>query len=167
MRIKVTDIQDEGLDLSYRETSQDLDLAFPDANFQGPIQTEAQLSRVDETVMVSGKVRSSLLLDCGRCGCQYSLPLHLDFKSIFSPGLGDSEGPQANESGGPGEGSSYHYSDQTIDMGEFVREQILLALPMVPLCRPDCLGFCMICKQNRNIKECGCNSEENNGPSKT
>lgn len=166
MRIKVRDIQDEGMDLSYGETSQDLDLVLPEANFPEPIRTEAQLSRVDETVMVSGNVKSSLVLDCGRCGSPFNLHLHLDFRSVFSPNRGESSKDQDGEGGDLDEVDSYHYQDQTIDMGEFVREQILLALPMVHLCRPDCLGLCMICNQNRNIKECGCISEARNGPPK-
>ena len=37
------------------------------------------------------------------------------------------------------------YKDDAIDLGEVMREQFYLALPMKPLCRPDCQGLCPIC----------------------
>ena len=33
------------------------------------------------------------------------------------------------------------YRDEKIDLGEVVREQLYLALPMKPLCREDCKVF--------------------------
>ena len=46
-----------------------------------------------------------------------------------------------------------------IDLGEVMREQFFLALPMKPLCRPECKGLCPICGANRNRQECGCREE--------
>ena len=34
------------------------------------------------------------------------------------------------------------YLRETIDLGEMIREQFYLALPMKPLCRDDCQGLC-------------------------
>ena len=38
----------------------------------------------------------------------------------------------------------------TIDLGELMREQFYLALPMKPLCRDDCRGLCPECGTNLN-----------------
>jgi uncharacterized protein len=51
------------------------------------------------------------------------------------------------------------YKDDTIDLGEVMREQFFLALPMKPLCRPDCRGLCPVCGKNRNIEQCECREE--------
>jgi uncharacterized protein len=40
-----------------------------------------------------------------------------------------------------------------------MREQFYLALPMKPLCRPDCQGLCPVCGKNRNVETCACQSE--------
>jgi uncharacterized protein len=48
------------------------------------------------------------------------------------------------------------YRDETIDVGALVREQCYLALPMKPLCRPDCQGLCPQCGANLNETTCSC-----------
>ena len=42
------------------------------------------------------------------------------------------------------------YDDDNIDLGELMREQFYLALPMKPLCRDDCHGLCAQCGTNLN-----------------
>ena len=46
-----------------------------------------------------------------------------------------------------------------IDLGEVMREQFYLALPMKPLCREDCQGLCPVCGINRNRETCTCQAE--------
>ena len=50
------------------------------------------------------------------------------------------------------------YSGDAIDLGQMMREQFYLALPMKPLCMPDCKGLCPICGKNRNRETCSCES---------
>ena len=38
-------------------------------------------------------------------------------------------------------------------------EQILLNLPLKPVCEPGCKGLCPTCGVNRNQIECDCRSE--------
>ena len=42
---------------------------------------------------------------------------------------------------------------------ELMREQFYLALPMKPLCQPDCKGLCPVCGINRNRETCTCQAE--------
>ena len=44
----------------------------------------------------------------------------------------------------------------TLDLDGFVTEEVVLALPSVILCRPDCKGLCPVCGRDRNESECGC-----------
>jgi len=50
------------------------------------------------------------------------------------------------------------YEGEAIDLGQLLREQFYLALPMKPLCRPDCRGLCPTCGANRNAASCGCDA---------
>ena len=43
-----------------------------------------------------------------------------------------------------------------LDLGDVVRELILLDVPSTPLCRPDCAGLCLTCGANLNNGPCGC-----------
>jgi len=48
------------------------------------------------------------------------------------------------------------YRDDAIDLGHLVWEQIVLSLPMKPVCRPECQGLCPECGTNRNRETCSC-----------
>jgi uncharacterized protein len=56
-----------------------------------------------------------------------------------------------------------YYEGDRLDLGEVVREQVLLGLPLKPLCREDCHGLCPRCGKNRNAGACGCKPEEEAG----
>ena len=42
-----------------------------------------------------------------------------------------------------------------IDLGAELREMLILAVPMSPRCRDNCLGLCPTCGQNKNERDCG------------
>jgi len=43
-----------------------------------------------------------------------------------------------------------------VDLGPAIRDEILLAVPMSAVCRPDCAGICATCGRNRNLTPCDC-----------
>lgn len=147
MRIELSNILEEGSELSFEETPQELDLVYPDIAFEGGIQTQVRLIRIEETVTAQGAVRAGLILQCGRCIKPFSYPVHHRFKTDFNPKQAGKEVEDAD---------LHFYTGRALDLGEFLREQILLALPMIPVCHADCRGLCPQCGQDRNLKECGC-----------
>jgi uncharacterized protein len=54
------------------------------------------------------------------------------------------------------------FSGTQLAIGDILREQVLLALPMKALCRLDCKGLCPQCGTNLNLKSCGCAKEQFN-----
>jgi len=51
------------------------------------------------------------------------------------------------------------YENAEIDLGQLMREQFYLSLPMKPLCRDDCKGLCATCGTNWNTDACDCKHE--------
>ena len=47
-----------------------------------------------------------------------------------------------------------------IDLAPVAANDLLLDLPQVLLCKPNCKGLCPTCGANRNEADCGCSSEE-------
>ncbi|HIJ85038.1 MAG: protein of unknown function DUF177 [Magnetococcales bacterium] len=47
---------------------------------------------------------------------------------------------------------------------DLVQEEILLDLPMTPVCSDDCRGLCPQCGVNRNRERCHCESKTREGP---
>jgi uncharacterized protein len=52
-----------------------------------------------------------------------------------------------------------YYRDHVLDLADMLREQFYLALPMRPLCRPDCQGLCPSCGIDRNVDTCQCQTD--------
>lgn len=48
------------------------------------------------------------------------------------------------------------YRQDVIELDDLVTQAVLLALPEVALCRPDCRGLCPMCGQDLNDGPCGC-----------
>jgi len=47
-----------------------------------------------------------------------------------------------------------YYEDDIIDLGQIVVEQIVLQVPVRPLCNVSCKGLCPVCGINLNIDKC-------------
>jgi uncharacterized protein len=49
---------------------------------------------------------------------------------------------------------------------ELIRQNLLLVVPIKPLCRPDCAGLCPTCGENLNVRKCTCPPAEIESPFK-
>ena len=53
-----------------------------------------------------------------------------------------------------------YYDAARIDLGEMIREQLFLGLPMKRLCSEGCQGLCPSCGVDRNASSCQCVPED-------
>ncbi len=51
-----------------------------------------------------------------------------------------------------------YYTGETVDLESLLREQIILMMPLKPLCDEDCKGLCPRCGANLNREACTCSS---------
>jgi uncharacterized protein len=50
-----------------------------------------------------------------------------------------------------------------VDIGEEIRQLMLLEVPLRPICDPDCLGICKVCgRHNKKEDSCSCIDENDN-----
>lgn len=52
------------------------------------------------------------------------------------------------------DGESYPYTGVTLDLTELISDTVVLNLPVVPLCNPQCKGLCVICGGDLNLSDC-------------
>jgi uncharacterized protein len=114
------------------------------------VQGEIRLTRTSEIVWVSGRVAATVTVPCGRCLRSCAHRLEGRFREGFRIQAGRAAGEQ---SGGD---LILTLAGPTLDVTDVVRQHLLLALPMTPLCRPDCRGLCPVCGVDRNDVVCGC-----------
>jgi uncharacterized protein len=103
---------------------------------------------------VSGRVKTRLELSCSRCLDSFEIPVDASFELRYVP---------FSENRGEGEREieeddliTAYYREGMLDIGELLREQFQLALPMKPLCSDACRGLCPQCGANLNRTDCGC-----------
>jgi len=152
MAIKIKDIPPEGLTVDIEET---LDL-LGDGTTQAPCKASVTIEPAAHgSFRVTGTVSASAKLECSRCLKPFSFPVTdaaMEFELVPE---GTVEGGAEHELG-RGELDTEFYQGDEIEPRDLVREQLLLAIPMVPVHREDCKGLCPTCGADRNEQECGC-----------
>ncbi len=103
-----------------------------------PIELDIRLEAVSEGVFVSGTASASLSGQCARCLDQLTDEITVEFGELFA--YPDSVTDQTTESD-----ELPRVVDELLDIEEMVRDAIMLALPLAPLCREDCPGLCPDC----------------------
>ena len=116
------------------------------------------LTKLQENILLQGHLDGEALLECGRCLESYVQPLHMELELEFQPSVAVLTGEPLP----PPEDDSIYLIDghHMLDLEEPVREQVLLNLPMRPLCKPDCAGLCVVCGKNLNEGPCGGHGEQ-------
>lgn len=165
MRISLSDIPREGLDLQFEMDPAALDLEDSGIKFVAPIHVQSRLVVMERTVYVSGAADAEAELQCVRCLVAIPFPLRATFQVNVEPRESVSETtPGELHELRREELDEHTYSGDTMDLEELVREQILLALPTYPLCRSDCRGLCPQCGADQNRLACCCVAEEAGPP---
>jgi uncharacterized protein len=121
-----------------------------------PVEFVADVRKDGQKVRATGRVRATLECGCSRCLEPYTIAVDTAFDALFLPAAANT-GATDVEVSDDDLGVAF-YRDDEIDLGEVVREQFYLAMPMKPLCREDCRGLCPICGINRNREVCSCES---------
>lgn len=141
----------------------------------GPVAFKGTLARRGDRFQLKGRVTATLQLSCGRCLTPFPLPVdtRVDLtyiperppvvapkdvvkgpvKAVKAPAVEEDVELQDEDL------DTAYYRDHVLDLAEMLREQFYLALPMQPLCRPDCQGLCPSCGIDRNVDTCQCQTD--------
>ena len=105
---------------------------------EGSVKGKIILIRSSQGILVQGKLAAELKLVCSRCLGTFLCPISFEVEEEFLPTVDVSSGLALSLT----ENSNGFTIDSNniLDLGELIRQYILLNLPMKPLCRPDCAG---------------------------
>jgi len=136
----------------------------PDLEFSGPRDIEAQvhLERHGLDILVRGHLEGSLQVSCSRCLTSFSHPVEADFDLLLAPGPGP-VGKEEEELSKADLDVDF-YTGEMVNLENILREQILLTLPLKPLCSEACQGICPRCGADLNQEICQCPAEESDSP---
>lgn len=124
----------------------------------GAVHGNVEFTRTNRGIMADGAFDTEVKVDCSRCLNEYKCPLHIEIQDEYFPLTDINTGTPLPV---PEEPDAFTIDEQhVLDLTESIRQGILLAMPMKPLCREDCAGLCPQCGQNLNEKTCNCASEK-------
>jgi uncharacterized protein len=134
----------------------------PAADFRivASVDLAIRVTKDARKVRLAGRLRASLDVDCSRCLEPFAVPVDAELDLLFLPQPGEGTGKSAAEDDVADDdiGVSFYVND-TIDLGEMMRDEFYLALPMKALCQADCMGLCPVCGFNRNRETCACKAD--------
>lgn len=110
------------------------------------VEAVIRLTRLNTSVLAHGNVSGSVTLECVRCLNQFEQPFSTtfaeEFRQVESLGGHGFNAPDDDfEEDESDEELAFEINDaHEIDLTEMLRQHILLALPMNPICGKDCPG---------------------------
>ena len=134
------------------------ELGFDPSEIQVLTQVQIDLTAERQAieVRIRGRLTTEVGLPCSRCLEPVQFPVATEFDQFYES---NAEHPLHGEIALDERDTEIgFYSGDFIEVNDIAREQILLSLPMKPICREDCKGLCPHCGKNRNLKDCNCES---------
>ncbi len=110
----------------------------------------ARLESIPDGILVTATAASPAHHECARCLIEWDDELEVAFTELFAQN--------------PSEDLSPINHDATIDLGQVVHDELSLALPADPLCKPGCLGLCPTCGADLNTDPCAGHGDESASP---
>lgn len=148
MLVQISEIPDEGLRV---DAPADLGPVFPDEGWSLD-RVELYIARQGADVLVTGSFGATARLQCSRCLEPLVSRIAPEVDLHLLPAPTDREQAEL----GRDDLEVDFYQGDILDVARLLRSETDLALPMKPLCGPDCRGLCPGCGANRNVTACRC-----------
>jgi uncharacterized protein len=134
MKFLVKDVTSQGLEIKQTIPKEGIGLSDEEIDLRSPITIKAKLEKVDHHIVAHTHVKADYGYLCARCLEEFHevQELEYDFDFEFSSEL------------------------DSFDLGEEIRQEMILANPARILCKDDCKGICSGCGANLNVEKCKC-----------
>jgi uncharacterized protein len=153
MKIIISEIPDEGIELELTGK-----LQSDAVKIISPVEATLRLDRIDKDLVAGGSLSGIVELQCARCLGNFEHKITSTFSVMYHPA--EKSGRHEQHELKSDELDTVFYTGDTLETDDLLKDQLILNLPMKPLCSPDCKGFCPACGADRNVTACDCDSEE-------
>lgn len=103
-----------------------------------PVKLNLRLESVVEGVLVSGTAITRAVGECARCLDPITRPVGADLRELYAY-------PDSTTAATMDDDDVEVLVNDLIDLESLVRDEIVVQMPLAPLCRPDCAGLCPEC----------------------
>jgi uncharacterized protein len=157
MFVDINELRERGTPLVIEADfgEQELKLANPVSMLEGPAHVTLKVSLSGNRLQIMGRLEADMEITCSRCLRKIHRSIQSNFDLEYWPD------PEVETDGEEFE-LNYSdldigfYRDEKLELDAVVCEQILLEVPMKPVCAQDCKGLCDQCGADLNEGVCGC-----------
>ena len=175
---KIADITAEGFSITGDVTGEELGVSDEDVKLCGVLAVGLDLVAVERTICVTGVVEGTAVRQCVRCLKEFDDPVAFSVRvayeregkappqtAVRQDVRGKKKSVEETEDT-PEERNDdlYYYAGDHLELAPMVREQLILASPMHPLCTGNCQGLCASCGKDLNEGPCHCAVESTGNP---
>ena len=102
------------------------------------LDIELRAESVDDGILITGEIQSVAVGECGRCLEPINEEIHQKFQELYLYQNRTSANPDDDE-------EIFAMEGDEADIEIPIRDAIILAMPLNPLCEADCEGLCSEC----------------------
>lgn len=135
---------------SFRISVEEIGLNELEEAWTGNILVEGLVTNKGTIYEVAGTINATMNESCSRCLEAVTIVLTIPFDEEYR----EADIAKNNEDA---ELEFNYFNSDEIEITDLIRENILLAKPLKPVCSESCRGLCPECGANLNISTCGCN----------
>lgn len=161
--LRVEEIKKKPRDVSYSEPAADFP-ALHEAErsgecvFLAPITGELHAVWEYGHVRVEGGAKTRVQLSCARCLTNFEQDVEVSFVVFYSEAALGDEADDEIELAEQDLLSASYVGDE-IQVAQEIAEQLMMELPVKPLCDERCQGLCAGCGIDLNREECSCGQQ--------
>lgn len=134
MKVKIKEIPRDGLQINKTLKAEELGIVDEDLKVLTPLKMQGEVRRAQDAVIADVEVAAKYEFVCGRCLEPVVAERKDDFKVYID----------------------IEPKTEIVDLGEEVRQEMLVTLSPIVLCKEDCKGLCPNCGANLNLEKCKC-----------
>jgi uncharacterized protein len=134
----------------------DIDFSADDLRQLAALEWSASVEKTGGGARFSGELSTRIRLSCVRCVERVDETIHREFDLFFEQRESDLFKAHDEIELEESDTSTAFMVGTELFVDQVIREQVLLEVPMKPLCRPGCKGLCTFCGANLNNGPCGC-----------
>ncbi len=164
MKIRIDDIPEGGSPLSFSGSEDILSESLATVPTPSGVvidpHIKGNLLVVNEgtKVTITGSIQANMQLQCAQMPCRISsAETTVEFRT--RGGMGQGLVPNCRRIRTKIDENTIVIEGSVLDISELIVQEILLEIPMKPLCREDCPGLCPRCGALKGSEECTCPKE--------
>ena len=113
------------------------------------IDAEIVATHTNPGALLEGDASAKVSQQCSRCLKPIETPVEAHFAEQYYATIDVVSGEE--QAAAPRDAKTIG-SDFRIDLTPLLREEVILATPLAPLCQPDCKGLCAVCGRDLNLE---------------